>query len=644
MVKNKQFERVFWLTVLLAIAFGALGYRLFDLQVLRHEELATRSQENSQREYLLEPRRGDILDAKGNPLATSIEVKTICADPSLIGTRQAEVARALAPLLKTNESSLVSRLQRTSQNANGETVTNHFVVLKKKVPVELWEQVQRAMTNLTFGVDESKLPRTEKAFYKALRQRAVFARSDQLRSYPNQTLAAQVLGYATSEEKKINGDPVNEMTGREGIEAKFDSKLAGVRGWRVTEADRRDRELVAMREQDVQACDGMNVVLTIDTVVQSIVEAELARGLEKNGPTNISGIVLRPRTGEILAMATLPTYDPNIFSRATEQEKRNRVISDFAEPGSTFKIVVVAGALNDKKVKLTDRFDCEHGRYYFGGKVLHDHESYGVLSAEEIIMKSSNIGAAKIGQLLGPQRLYEYIRDFGFGNLTGIPLPAEASGQPYVPPVSKWSKVSIAQIPMGQGVCATRLQMAMAMAAIANNGLLMRPMIVSRLEDSEHNVVAKFDPQSVRQVIHEDAARQMVQALKTVVSDNGTAKGARLDHYTVAGKTGTAQKSEKGVYVPGKYYSSFIGFFPADKPEVLISVVMDEPKHGYYGGLTAAPVFKSIAERIANYLNLRPEDGEAPGTPDTIATSAEERLVKTAAARARENNPNPRNP
>jgi cell division protein FtsI/penicillin-binding protein 2 len=312
--------------------------------------------------------------------------------------------------------------------------------------------------------------------------------------------------------------------------------------------------------------------------------------------------------------------------------RRNRVIADLAEPGSTFKIVVVSGALNDGVVQLSDTFDCEHGHFYFAGRPLRDHEAYGVLSVERIITKSSNIGAAKIGIKIGASRLYDYIRNYGFGTPTGLWLPGEIGG--IVHPVKKWSKVSIAQIPMGQGIAVTSLQMVMAMCAIANKGVLMRPMIVDRLEDRDHQVKAKYSPQRVRQAISEAAAEQMVTALKTVVSPEGTAAKAALAHYTVAGKTGTAQKSGGPAgYLPGKYFASFIGFFPADKPEVCISVMMDEPKHGYYGGQIAAPVFKQIAERVANYLNIRPEDGEAPPAPGNIVTPLDDRPLKTAAAR-----------
>jgi cell division protein FtsI/penicillin-binding protein 2 len=614
MAKKLQMRRLLLLLMLLALAFAGLGYRLVDLQVLRHDELTAKAQANTSREFLLEPRRGDVLDIKGNLLATSTFVKTVCANPSLIGERQAEVAHVIAPLLDMREADLAQRLMpRLKQNENGATQTNRYLVLKRKVSIESWQKIQQAMNTLSFGPNENRLPRKERAFYRDLRDKAIFVDSpdDQLRVYPNQTLAAHVLGYVGIGEREFNGTPILETTGVEGIERTFNSKLAGVRGWRVTETDRQRREVVTLREQDVEPRDGLNVVLTIDSVVQHIVEEALAEGMAKHSPNSICGIVVRPRTGEILAMATLPTFDPNNPGAASADARRNRVIADVAEPGSTFKIVIISGALNDGVVRLSDVFDCEHGRFFFASRTLHDHEPYGNLSVQQIIMKSSNIGAAKVGIRMGESRVADYIRIFGFGSRTGLPLQGEVPG--IVHPVSKWSKVSIAQIPMGQGISVTRLQMLMAMCTIANHGTSMQPMLVDRLEDGDHNVVAKYSPQRVSQVITEQSAKLMIEALKTVVSPEGTAPKAALEHYTVAGKTGTAQKVEGGVYVR-KYFSSFIGFFPADDPELCISVSMDEPKQGYYGGQTAAPIFKEIAERAANYLGIRPDIMSAPTT------------------------------
>jgi len=602
MAKQLQYRRLFWLALLLCAAFAGLGYRLVDLQVVRHVELKAKAAKNTQREFLLEPRRGDILDVKGNLLATTVDVKTVCADPRLVGESHLELARLLAPLLNENESRLAAKLQdRWRTNALGEVTVRKCVILKKRVPVETWDKVQQAIAAFSFGLDETRMTKAEARKLKSRREGVVFAQPEQMRVYPQETLAAHVLGFTGIEDKEINERPVTQIVGRDGIELTLDEKLAGVRGWRVTETDRNKNELVALREQNVEPRDGFNVVLTIDSVVQHILEAELAAAKQKHDPISICGMVVRPKTGEILGMATLPNFDANRPGGAT----RNRMVTDQVEPGSTFKIVVVSAALNEDVVKLTDLFDCENGRFHYAGRTLHDHHPLKILSVERIVTKSSNIGAAKIGIKLGEKHLYDYMKAFGFGARTGLPLLGESAGT--VHPVNKWSKVSIAQIPMGHGVAVTPLQMTMAMCAIANKGVLMRPMLVDRLEENDHTVVAKYAPQRVRQVISEETARQMVTALKTVVTPEGTAAKAALDHYTAAGKTGTAQKVENGTYVR-KYIASFIGFFPADDPELCISVFLDEPRiGGSYGGETAGPAFKQIAERVANYLSIRPD-------------------------------------
>ncbi|MGD0350398.1 MAG: penicillin-binding protein 2 [Verrucomicrobiota bacterium] len=607
-----QFRRVLLLLLLLGAAFAGLGYRLVDLQVLRHDELARIAQLNTGSDFFKAPRRGNILDVNGNLLATSISVKTVCANPSLIGNQQVVVARALAPLLGMGEGDLFQRLiPRVRRNEKGETVTNglYYVRLKKDVPDETWQKIQMTMTNLSFGVDESRLSKTNRAFFRNLRQGAIFAEADQLRVYPNGPLAAHVLGFVGSDDVTLNGAGVSQISGRDGIELVLNSGLSGVAGWRVTETDRQRRELVALRDEDVQARDGLNVVLTIDSVIQHIVETALADAMEKHTPISITGVVMRPRTGEILAMATLPDFDPNNPGASPADARRDRVISDVMEPGSTFKIVVVSGALNDGVVHFNDTFNCEEGHFAYAGRVLHDHEPFGMLTTKSIITKSSNIGAAKIGIRLGENRLYDYATEYGFGEHTGVSLPGEVNGILY--PVKKWSKVSIAQIPMGQGVAVTRLQMFMALGAIANGGWLMRPMLVNRLEDRSGNVVQQYTPQRVRQVINDATDKLMIEALKTVASPEGTAPGAAMKDYTVAGKTGTAQKVGPDGYERGKYFATFIGFFPADDPQLCISVVMDEPKEGYYGGQVCGPVFREIAERCASYLNIPPD--KAPG-------------------------------
>jgi cell division protein FtsI/penicillin-binding protein 2 len=627
MTNKQQIRRALLLLALLAVAFGGLGYRLVDLQVLRHDELSAKAEENTQREFWQAPRRGDILDVNGNILATSVAVRTVCADPSLIGHFQPLVAHALAPLLKLDEAELAQRLTpHLVRAANGELTTNglHYVRLAKNIPDETWSQVVAAMTNLTFGVEEKKLSRSQKEFVRNLREHAIFSEPDQMRVYPNGSLASQVIGFPAVQEAKIGDRLVSKIVGCDGVELAMQKQLSGVAGWKVTETDRAQHELVAYRDEDVRPRDGLNLVLTIDSVVQHIVETALADALQKHTPRSITGIVMRPRTGEVLAMVSLPNYDPNQPNSITP-ETRNRVITDVVEPGSTFKIVVVSGALNNGVVKLTDQFDCEHGHFAFAGRILHDHEAYGNLSTESIITKSSNIGAAKIGIRLGAQSLYDYAWDYGFGQRAGIPLPGEARGFLY--PVSKWSKVSIAQIPMGHGVAVTRLQMLYAMAAIANDGWLMRPMLVSRLQERDGSVVQSYAPERVRQVISDATSKAMIEALKTVVTKDGTAPDAAMKAYVVAGKTGTAQKAENGTYAPGKYVSSFIGFFPADNPELCISVVMDEPKEGYYGGKVCGPVFRDIAERCASYLNIPPDPLLMTNPPSLLAETNSRKLL-----------------
>jgi cell division protein FtsI/penicillin-binding protein 2 len=581
------------ITTLLVVGFAALGYRLVDLQVVRHADLQERAEHNTHRTITRQPMRGQILDIKGNPLATSIPAKIICADPSLIGDNRTIIARAIAPILQTNESYVLDRLMpRLRENGK----TNGYIVLKRKVSLDTWDAVQKTMSTLSFGVDEKKLKSTEKLYYSNLRTKAIFAEDDEIRVYPNGRLASHVLGYVANDDLQ---------TGVAGIESSFNSKLTGVRGWLRTEIDKKQRELVVFREEAVDPRDGLNVVLTIDAGLQHIVETELVEIMKKHTPVSVSCTMIRPRTGEILAMATVPNFDPNRPGAFPMDALRNRVISDIAEPGSTFKIVVISGGLNEQVVRLSDVFNCEHGHFGFAGKTLHDHEAYDNLSVIGIITKSSNIGSAKIGIKLGEDRLYKYITDFGFGKRTGIPLPGEVSG--IVHPVDKWSKVSIAQIPMGQGIAVTPLQMVMAMCAIANHGTLMRPMLVDHLENSDGKIVAKYQPQPVRNVVTDRAVKDMITALKTVPTKDGTAEKAKMENFTVAGKTGTAQKVEHGQYARGKYFSSFIGFFPADNPEICISIVIDEPKNGHYGGQTAAPFFKEMADRAANYLNLKPD-------------------------------------
>jgi cell division protein FtsI/penicillin-binding protein 2 len=621
MINRLQLKRALILLLFLSAAFAGLGYRLVDLQVLRHDELSRLEQDNTQREYWQSPRRGDILDTHGNILATSVPVKTICADPSMIGDQQAIVAQALAPLLQMPEADLYQKLfVHIAKDDKGQLVTNnlHYVRLQKNISDEAWQKIQDTMSRLTFGMDEKKLPKANRQFFDNLRTGAIFAEPDEMRVYPNGAMAAQVLGFSGLEDVKMDDHVFSRIFGRDGIEQALNSELSGVAGWRVTDTDRAQRELVALRDEDVHPRDGLNVELTIDSVIQNIVETALIKAMKEHTPRSITGIVIRPSTGEILAMATLPNYDPN-EPNTISPETRDRCITDVMEPGSTFKIVVVSGALNDGIVHLNDPFYCEEGHFAFAGRILHDDEPHGTLTTEGIIAKSSNIGAAKIGIKLGEDQLYDYASDYGFGERTGIPLPGEVAG--ILHPVKDWSKVSIAQIPMGHGVAVTRLQMAMAMCALANDGWLMRPMLVKCLTDRDGQVMERYAPQRLRQVVSDETDKEMIEALKMVVSPDGTAPSAAMKDYVVAGKTGTAQKVENGTYATDKFIASFIGFFPADNPQVCISIVMDEPKDGHYGGQVCAPVFRDVAEGCASYLNVPPDTHLQQQNPLQVVTA-----------------------
>jgi cell division protein FtsI/penicillin-binding protein 2 len=626
--RGQQLARTVAMLALVVLAFIGLGLRLLDLQLWRHAELGALAEKGSQEKIPQAARRGDILDVNGNLLATTVPVKTVCANPLLIGNQQAAVAHALAPLLQMNEADLLQKLQpRLMKNSKGQTVTNQYAVLQRKVSDETWQKIYCTMTNLPLAIDLSKMSKTERVDFRNvafnLRQHAIFGEDDQLRVYQNGALAAHVLGFVGTKQTTNN---TSELFGYDGIEKFFDNKLEGASGWRVTGMDSRKNELTAYRDEDVQARDGLNVVLTIDTAVQNILETELADAMREHLPAGITGIITRPGTGEILAMASFPNFDPNNLQSINTNNEPNRVISDVMEPGSTFKTIVISGALNDRIVSLNDTVFCENGLFHYGGITLHDaeHNHLGNIPVWEVLEKSSNIGASKIGIKLQAPRLYEYMTDFGFGAATGIPLPGEVSAHRFVRPANEWGKYSIAQIPMGQGVAVTRLQMAMAISAIANGGVLMRPMLVKQLQDSEGNIVQKYEPQAVRRVVSEDTAKQMVEALKTVVSDEGTAPLARLADYVVAGKTGTAQKVEDGKYANDRFVVSFIGFFPADNPKICISIVMDSPKEGgrAFGGALCGPVFHNVAERCASYLNIPADEHmQAPNSPALLVAA-----------------------
>jgi cell division protein FtsI/penicillin-binding protein 2 len=550
----------------LASVFTALGFRLFDLHVLQHKELSALAQANREQVVHQQGRRGAILDVNGNPLANSLPVHIATADATITAPQAADIAQKLAPLLNMDVEALTQKLSGQSR----------YVRL-----------------NPRDKLDEDTVQKI-----RSLKLKGISFEDQFVRSYPNGPLASHVIGFVDTGHKGVQG-----------IEASMEDYLEGQEGYEVIERDRKGREIRALRTEDLGPRDGFNVILTVDQEVQHIAEQELEKAMAEFKPQAGVIIVSRPRTGEILAMSSRPTFDPTNMDAASADDRRNRCISDVAEPGSTFKIVVCSGALNEGIVTLNDQFDCENGAFMYAGRVLHDAHPYGVLSVEEILFHSSNIGAAKVALRMGPVRLADYIHRYGFGHKTGIDLPGEVSGIAH--PLAKWNSLSITRIPMGHEIAVTPIQMLMAMNTIANNGVRMKPLIVRSIVDTDGTKIFQYQPQQVGQVVTPRACQLMTAALRKVVSPEGTAPKAGLEGFDVAGKTGTAQKIENGQYV-SKYYSSFIGYFPASNPEISILVSLDDPSGGaFYGGSVAGPVFRAVAEKVAEYLGMEPQTPRA---------------------------------
>jgi cell division protein FtsI/penicillin-binding protein 2 len=615
-----------FVAVLLLSGFSAIGWRLVDLQVAKQKWLADEAAKERLRTYVVEGRRGRILGSGGEILAISLAKKIVVADPLLLSSLDlpAPVAPAIirktAEVIGMDERAIWGKLNRDT----------HYAVLARRVDETVYARLTNEIQRLDFGLDPKKLPRRQAAKLAEARRYAIYAnhKDEFQRVYPNGPLAAHVLGHVADDHVGVNG-----------IERLFERNLRGYDGMLVAEKDGRGQPLPQYERENVLPHDGCDVQLTINQLIQGALEEELDKAMIQRRPDSVVGIVMRPDTGEVLAMAVRPGFDPNapnkIFTGCrTSQERaaamgalRNRCITDIAEPGSTFKIVTVSGALNERVVTLEDSFNCA-SPFVYCTVPLHDAHRYGVLSVLGIITKSSNVGAARVGIRLGADRLHRYIRDFGFGQKTGIELPGEVSGIVHKP--NRWSAISIAHIPMGHEVAVTPLQMCAAMSAIANGGRLMKPMLASALINKEGQVVGRFHPKVVKQVIMPDTAAQMTDALLTVTQTGGTGTDAAVPGFDVAGKTGTAQKIEGGKYVQ-KYYSSFCGYLPARKPKLCILISMDNPNDpdgAYHGGKVAAPVFRAVAERAVKYLSIPPDHPVNEVASQTAGVSAS-RLAST---------------
>ena len=413
------------------------------------------------------------------------------------------------------------------------------------------------------------------------------------RFYPNGELAAHMLGFVGA-----------DATGLEGLEKKYNEVLKGKPGKIAWARDAKGKKLfLRVEKNEAKKDENIDLVLTIDSRIQYLVETHLKDAVLSKGAKGGLAIVMDPKTGEILALANEGRFNPNNVNGLIPDKWRNRAIADFYDPGSTFKPFLVAAALEEKAIKETDRFYCENGSFAIADRTIHEanHGRHGVLAVPDILKYSSNIGSVKIAQKLGKEKFSEYIERFGFGAKTGIDLPGESTGM--VRPVHNWTKVDAATIAFGQGISVTGIQLISAMSAIANNGVLMKPYIVRGFADKNNRLIKMYTPTVVRTVVSPGVAKKLTGMLTEVVGAvDGTGKNARIVNVAVAGKTGTSQKFDhtRGVYSSEKVRTSFIGFFPAENPQVAILVTLDEPQRDKWGGVAAAPVFKNIGEQILN--------------------------------------------
>lgn len=570
MIERRYRNRLIGLAILMMLALIGVSTRLVYLHFHLGPGVDRGARVDAMRQFResLAVVRGKILDRNGNVLTLDLVKKELCASPAEIASNRnvQAVAEAIGRILNVEPRVLMDRINRPERQ---------FVYVAGFGHVLKDDQAE--------ALAREKLP-------------GVFLKDVMVRSYPRGVSLCHVLGY-------VNLD--TERNGCAGIEQRWDRYLRGVPGLLISERDGRRHELYDRRLLEIKPRPGANVTLTIDQYVQYIVERALETAVREQRAAAAWAIVERVRTGEILAMANIPAFDPRAFRSTAPDIMRNRCIANNYEPGSTFKVTVVAAALNDKLVAPAQIFDCENGTWFYQRRPLHDFHPYGNLSVADIIKKSSNIGAAKIAVLLGNARLYAYLKQFGIGEPTGIELPGEEAGLLY--PVAKWSALSPTRIAIGHEVAVTALQMLGVLCTIANDGVRMKPYIVQQVNDADGRVLYQQTPVAVSQPIRPDTARLMKSLLVRVTEEGGTGARARVEGYTVGGKTGTAQKAIPGGYSDTLNMSSFMGFIPAEDPQLAIIVVLDEPSNDVRtGGYVAGPVFKEIAEQSVRYLDIAP--------------------------------------
>ncbi|MBO0798068.1 MAG: transpeptidase family protein, partial [Blastocatellia bacterium] len=541
-------------------------WRLGWLQIVRNEHYLARAARNYTKEVNLAPARGAILDRNGKELAYTVMSDSIYVDLKLLkGERdRRQAARLLAPVLGMDEGEFYGKLKGNSS----------FVWIKRKVEPETAQLVRDI-------IEENNLA-------------GIALKKESQRFYPNDSLAAHLLGYVGAEER-----------GLAGLELTQEKRLEG----RAGEIEfLKDGSGHPYERRETPAMNGAQLVTTIDSVLQYKVETLLAEALKTTGAQGASAVVLDPATGELLALANAPAFDPNERPKtAGDPLRQNRAISFPYEPGSIFKLVTYAAALDEGLASPEEMIDCGHGKIVLGKRIIHDTHSYGILSVADAFAKSSNVGAIKIALRLGRERLFDYISRFGFGSKTGIELPGESRG--IVNPLAGWRPDSIGSVAIGQEVSITVLQAASAMAVVAHHGIWTKPHLVKRLVAGDGRIISELTPET-RQVISEETAEKMKHLLEQVVTRGTGRHGVQLSGYTAAGKTGTAQKIDEKTkrYTRSKYMSSFAGFVPAGDPRFVIVVMIDEPVGQHYGGVVAAPVFNQIAEAALGDYAVPPDD------------------------------------
>jgi len=540
----------------LALWIVGLIARLYCLQVIDYVDFVARAQRQQLRTVEVAPERGAIFDARMRPLAMSVAVDSIYAVPSEIADRDL-VAKVLGPALGLDPAELGDRLN----------ASRSFCWVKRKVSD------------------------TEAVRVQQLGLKGVYFQKETKRFYPKGELAAHVLGYVGLDDE-----------GLAGLEFGMNKAIRGQPGRLMVAADARHQSFLST---EWRGEPGQNVVLTIDENIQYIAERALAEVIEKTHAAGGAVVVQSPSTGRILAMADYPTLDANAYARSAPEDRINRGAAWVYEPGSVFKLVTVSAALEEKLTTPTEMIDCQMGKIMIGRHTIHDWKHFGVMSVADVIAHSSDVGAIKLGLRLGDDRFYRYIRDYGFGQKTGIELPGEERG--LLEPPNRWSGISIGSMSIGQEIGVTPLQIISAYSAIANGGVLIEPRVVG--EVLHGNQRQPMPPAPSRRVVSEHTAELMKEMLAGVV-DHGTGQTAKLSGYSAAGKSGTAQKIESGHYSASRYVSSFIGFAPVGRPAITILVAIDSPVGEHHGGVVGSPVFRSIAEQTLGYLDV-PQDNPA---------------------------------